>query len=155
MNLKDKDLEMDLDLEMTEEEILEMTEEDMINRLLEPSEVPERTYIMDRLGITVTLKGLSEKEIQRLRRECTTEKKTRGQRIKELNDEEFNAALIEKATVKPNWNDKRLLSQLGLSSGREVIKRRLLAGEMVALGDKVMELSGFDDELEEVETIKN
>lgn len=136
--------------ELTEDEIIEMSENDIINKLLEPTDVPERTYALERLGIQVTLKGLSEKEIQKLRKECTSESKHRGQRIKELNEEEFNAALIEKATVKPNWGDKRLLSALNLSSGREVIKRRLLAGEMVALGDKVMELSGFDDELAEI-----
>lgn len=133
----------------TQEEV-EMTEEDIINKLMEPTEVPERTYKIERIGIPVTLKGLSEREIQRIRKECTTERKHRGQRVKELNEEEFNAALIEKATVKPNWSDKRLLDKLSLSSGREVIKRRLLAGEMVALGDKVMELSGFDDDLEEI-----
>lgn len=140
----------DLDMEMTEEELLEMTEEDIINKLMEPTDVPERTYALERLGIQVTLKGLSEKEIQRIRKECTTETRHRGNRTKELNEEEFNAALIEKATMKPNWSDKRLLAAMNLSSGREVIKRRLLAGEMVALGDKVMELSGFDDELEEI-----
>lgn len=144
-----------LEIEMTEEEILEMTEDEIINKLLEPTEVPERTYMIDRLGIPVTLKGLSEREIQRIRRECTVERKHRGQRIKELNEEEFNAALIEAATVSPNWSDKRLLSNLKLSSGREVVKRKLLAGEMMALADKVMELSGFDDELEEIENIKN
>ena len=140
----------DIKLEVTEEELVEMTEEDIINKLLEPTDVPERTYLLDRLGIQVTLKGLSEKEIQRIRKECTVETKHRGQRIKELNEEEFNAALIEKATVKPNWGDKRLLSAMNLSSGREVIKRKLLAGEMMSLGDKVMELSGFDEELEEI-----
>lgn len=144
-----------LEIEMTEEEILEMTEDEIINKLLEPTEVPERTYMIDRIGIPITLKGLSEKEIQRIRRECTIERKHRGQRIKELNEEEFNAALIEAATVSPNWSDKRLLSNLKLSSGREVVKRKLLAGEMMALADKVMELSGFDDELEEIENIKN
>lgn len=144
-----------LEIEMTEEEILEMTEDEIINKLLEPTEVPERTYMIDRIGIPITLKGLSEREIQRIRRECTIERKHRGQRIKELNEEEFNAALIEAATVSPNWSDKRLLSNLKLSSGREVIKRKLLAGEMMALADKVMELSGFDDELEEIENIKN
>lgn len=157
MNLEERDLDLELeeDVELTDEEILEMTEEDIINKLMEPTEVPEKTYMLDRIGIPVTLQGLSEKDIQRLRRECTKEVGKRGNKRKELNEEEFNAALIEKATVKPNWGSKKLLDQLGLSSGREVIKRRLLAGEMVALGDKVMELSGFDDELEEVDNIKN
>lgn len=150
MNNRELDMDMEIEEEMTEEEILEMSEEDIISKLLEPTDVPEKTFAIDRLGIQVTLKGLSEKEIQRIRKECTAERKNRGNRIKELNEEEFNAALIEKSTVKPNWSDKRLTQSMGLSSGREVIKRKLLAGEMVALGDKVMELSGFDDELEEI-----
>lgn len=145
----------DLNMEMTEEELIEMTEDDIINKLLEPAEVPERTYAVDRLGIHVTLKGLSEKEIQRIRKECTIERKYRGERIKELNDEEFNAGIIEAATVTPNFGDKRLLAAHKLSSGKEVIRRTFLAGEMMALADKVMELSGFDDELEEIENIKN
>ena len=32
---------------------------------------------------------------------------------------------------------------------------KFLAGEIASLGDKVLELSRFDDELEEVENIKN
>lgn len=143
-------MDYEMEEELTEEEMLEMSEEDIINKLLEPTDVPERTYAIDRLGIQVTLKGLSEREIQRIRKECTVEKKHRGNRTKELNEEEFNAALIEAATVKPNWSNKKLLSTLSLSSGREVIKRRLLGGEMTALGDKVMELSGYDDELKEI-----
>ena len=148
--LEKKDMDFEMEEELTEEEMLEMSEEDIINKLLEPTDVPERTYAIDRLGIQVTLKGLSEREIQRIRKECTVEKKHRGNRTKELNEEEFNAALIEAATVKPNWSNKKLLSTLSLSSGREVIKRRLLGGEMTALGDKVMELSGYDDELKEI-----
>jgi len=148
--LDKKDMDFEMEEELTEEEMLEMSEEDIINKLLEPTDVPERTYAIDRLGIQVTLKGLSEREIQRIRKECTVEKKHRGNRTKELNEEEFNAALIEAATVKPNWSNKKLLSTLSLSSGREVIKRRLLGGEMTALGDKVMELSGYDDELKEI-----
>lgn len=82
-----------------DEEILNMTEEDIINRLMEPDEVPEATYFIERLGIPVTLKGLSEKEINKIKRQCTYTRKERGKRIKELDDEEFNAALIETATV--------------------------------------------------------
>lgn len=141
------------DLELTKEELVEMTEDEIISKLMVPTDVPERTYAIERLGIQVTLKGLSEREIQRIRKECTIERKNRGTRIKELQEEEFNAALIEAATVKPNWGDKRLLSSLNLSSGREVIKRKLLGGEMTALGDRVMELSGYDDELEEVKNL--
>lgn len=132
------------------EEILNMTEEDIINKLMEPTEVPKATYFIERVGIPVTLKGLSEKEINRIKRECTYTRKEKGRKVKELDDEEFNAALIESATIKPNWNDNRLLDSLKASDGRQVIRKKFLAGETSAMGDKILELSGFDEDLEEI-----
>lgn len=138
------------------EEILNMTEEDIINKLMEPTEAPEATYYIERVGIPVTLKGLSEKEINRIRKECTYSiKGKRGKITKELDDDEFNAALIEAATVSPDWNNKKLLETLKASDGKQVIKKKFLAGETSAMGDKILELSGFDDELEQIEDIKN
>ncbi|MGL5714179.1 MAG: phage tail assembly chaperone [Paraclostridium sp.] len=137
-------------------EKVQMTEDDIIAKLMEETPAPEATYALERLGIQVTLRGLSEKEVNRVRKECTFEKKVRGgQKIKELDNEEFNAALIEKSTVTPNWNNSKLLDALKASDGRQVIKKKLLAGETAALGDKVLSLSGFDSELEEIENIKN
>ncbi|EGO86264.1 hypothetical protein G8S49_11090 [Clostridium botulinum C] len=144
-----------IEKQIEEKEIAQMTEEDIINKLMEPTSVPESTYLIGRLGIPVTLKGLSEKEINRIKKECTYTRKERGKRIKELDDEEFNAALIEAATVTPNWNNPKLLDALKASDGRQVIKKKFLAGETSSMGDKVLELSGFDDELEKIEDIKN
>lgn len=143
------------ELNQTDIENVQMTEEDIISKLIEETPVPEATYKLERLGIPITLRGLSEREVNRVKKECTHEKKVRGAKVKELDEEEFNAALIEKATVSPNWNDTKLLNALKASDGRQVIKKKLLAGETSALGDKVLELSGFDSELEEIENIKN
>lgn len=140
---------------ITDEEILNMTEEDIITRLMEPTKAPQATYFIERVGVPVTLKGLSEKEINRIRKECTYVRKERGKRIEKLDDEEFNAALIEAATITPNWNNEKLLDSLKVSDGRQFIKKKFLAGETSAMGDKVLELSGFDNELEQIEDIKN
>lgn len=134
---------------------VQMTEEEIISKLMEERKVPTATYKVPGIGIQVTLKGLTEKEINRVKKECTHEKKVRGNKVKELDEDEFNAALIEKATLSPNWNNPKLLDALKASDGRQVIKKKFLAGEMAALGDKVLELSKFDDELEEIEDIKN
>ncbi|GAA0115739.1 phage tail assembly chaperone [Clostridium senegalense] len=142
--------------QVEEMELAQMEEEEIINKLMGATEIPTGTYIIERVGIPVTLKGLSEKEINRIRKECTyTVKERGGKRRKELDSEEFNAALIESATVKPNWNNEKLLEGLKASDGRQVIKKKFLAGETSNLADKVLELSGFDDELEDVEKIKN
>lgn len=140
---------------ITDEEILNMTEEQIIEKLMEPTKVPQATYFIDRVGIPVTLKGLSEREINRIRKECTYTRKERGKRIEKLDDEEFNAALIEAATVTPNWNNEKLLDSIKASDGKQFIRKKFLAGETSAMGDKVLELSGFDNELEQIEDIKN
>ncbi len=127
-----------------------MTEEQILQKLLDADTVPERTVNLPRLGIPVTLRGLTSKEVFVLRERCTHRKEKRGQVIERLDEEEFNAALIAAATVKPNFADQKLLAKYKASGPEEVIKRVLLAGEMAALGDVVLELSGFDVELEDV-----
>jgi len=64
--------------------------------------------------------------------------------------EQFNTALIAAATVAPNWGDAKLLAKYNASGPEEVVKRVLLAGELDALGDVVLDLSGFNTELDEV-----
>lgn len=127
-----------------------MTEEQILQRLLDVDTVPEKTVKLERLGIPVTLRALTGKQVYSIRERCTERKEKRGQVIERLDDEEFNTALIAAATVRPNWGDKRLLDKYKASSPEEVIKRVLLAGELSALGDVVLELSGFGVELEDI-----
>lgn len=143
------------ELELEKEKELILTEDDIISILSEERPLPTRDVSIDRLGFVITLRALTEKDISTLRKDCTHEKKARGGRKEKVfDDEEFNIALIEKSAINPDFNGQKLLKALKLSSGREVIRRKFLAGEMAQLGDHVLELSGFDDELEDV-TIKN
>lgn len=131
--------------------LLELTDEEILQKMLDVDTVPERTVSLKRIGIPVTLKGLTGKQVFSIRERCTvtiTEK--RGRSRKELDEEAFNGALIAAATVKPNWGDPKLTAKFRASSAEEVIKRLLLAGEIAQLGDLVLEISEFNTELEEV-----
>lgn len=72
-----------------------------------------------------------------------------------MDTETFNALLISEATsslsVKgltlSGWGDPRITSRLKLSGGEQAVRRMLLAGELDAVGDKVLELSGFGVEI--------
>lgn len=135
--------------------VLAMKEEDILAKLLETHEVPTATIQIPRLGIELELKGLTEKEISSIREECTTRRKVSGKTEKKLNNADFDAALIIGATTNFNWNNPKLIETLKLSDGKAYIRKRLLAGEISFLANKVLELSGFNDELEEKEDIKN
>lgn len=127
-----------------------MMDDQILQKLLDADRLPEKTVTLPRLGIPVTLRGLTGKQVYLLRERCTERSDRRGQKSERLDEEQFNVALIAAATVSPNWGDSRLLAKYEASSGEEVIKRILLAGELSALGDEVLDLSGFNTQLDEV-----
>ncbi|MDI6872281.1 MAG: hypothetical protein QME79_13215 [Bacillota bacterium] len=135
---------------MDDKEATKLTDEQVLQRLLAVDEVPEKTVAIPRLGIPVTLRGLTGKAVYQIREACTYRRQIKGREIETLDEEKFNCRLIAAATKKPNWGDQALLSKYQASGPEEVIKRILLAGELAALGDQVLELSGFGVELEEV-----
>lgn len=140
--------------ELTKEEICDMAEEEIISKLLEDSPIPEETVLIKRLGIPLTLRALTESEISRIRKNCTKVSKVKGRKEEKLDEDEFNISLIEKATIKPNFANKKLLESKKVSSATQFIKRKFLAGELSQISDKILELSGFYDELGDT-TIKN
>lgn len=131
-------------------DINSLSEEQVLQRLLDADTVPEKTVKLERLGIPVVIRGLTGKQVFSIRERCTERKEKRGRTTERLDEEQFNTALIAAATVTPNWGDSRLLAKYKASGPEEVVKRILLAGELSALGDVVLDLSGFNTELEEV-----
>lgn len=127
-----------------------LTDEQVLQKLLEADQLPEKTLTLSRVGVPIILRGLTGKQVFALRERCTERSDRRGVQTDRLDEEQFNVALIAAATVSPNWGDSRLLAKYQASSGEEVIKRILLAGELSALGDEVLDLSGFNTTLDEV-----
>lgn len=144
-------------------------EQEILDGLFETvANLPEETVFIGRLGLRVTLRGLTSSKVDAIRERCTVRKTTKGQVTEKIDSELFNAALIKEATsmlevvkkadgageeqsVKLNgWDDARLTSRLKLSGGEEAIRRLLLAGELDAVGDKVLEISGFGVDIEDV-----
>ena len=134
-----------------EKTVSELTDEEILQKMLDVEAAPERTVALKRIGIPVTLKGLTGKQVFSIRERCmVTVTGKRGQTRRDLDEEAFNGALIAAATVKPAWGDLKLTAKYRASSGEEVVKRMLLAGEIAQLGELVLDLSGFNTELEEV-----
>ncbi|MED1851830.1 hypothetical protein P4V33_09210 [Brevibacillus borstelensis] len=145
-----------------------MTEDQVLDELFETTKsLPERTVRIERLGLEVTMSGLLAKKVDSIRERCTIRKEKRhGKSTEQFDDEKFNAMLITASTtglvlkkkagdkvveVKlSGWGDERLTSRMRLSGGEEVVRRILLGGELVALGDTVLDLSGYGVELDDV-----
>lgn len=143
------------------------SEQDILDGLFETAmNLPEEAVFIGRLGLRVTLQGLTSSKVDLIRERCTIRKTSKGQTSEKVDSELFNAALVKEATSKlevvkklseeeqvvglSGWDDSRLTSRLKLSGGEEAVRRLLLAGELDAVGDKVLELSGFGVDIDDV-----
>lgn len=140
---------------MTDEQILNMKEDEILNKLMGTYEAPEATVFLERMQIPVKLKGLSEKEISKIKKDCTYTRKFKGRVEDKLDGNEFDAGLIIASTLNFDWSNPKILEAAKISDGKQFIRKKLLAGEISSLTDKILELSGFNSELEELEDIKN
>lgn len=132
------------------EALEKLSEEEILQRMLDNDRIPETTIPIKRLQIPVTLRGLKDSVVYDLREQCTIRKESkRGQVIERLDEEEYNAALIVAATARPNWGDPKLLAKYHASGPESVVRQMLLAGEMAMLADVILKLSGFDYEIGE------
>ncbi|MEF2964916.1 hypothetical protein V3851_03660 [Paenibacillus sp. M1] len=146
----------------------QLNEQDILDGLFETAaNLPEETVFISRLSLRITLRGLTSSKVDSIRERCTIRKTTKGQTTEKIDSELFNAALIKEATAAlevvkkleqggeqsvklSGWGDDRLISRLKLSGGEEAVRRMLLAGELDAVGDKVLEISGFGVDIDDV-----
>lgn len=146
----------------------QLNEQDILDGLFETAaNLPEEAVFIGRLGLRITLRGLTSSKVDSIRERCMIRKTTKGQVTEKIDSELFNAALIKEATASlevvkkledggeqsvklSGWGDDRLISRLKLSGGEEAVRRMLLAGELDAVGDKVLELSGFGVDIDDV-----
>lgn len=142
-------------MKKTDEQLLNMKEKDILSKLMGTYEIPTVTVILDRLEIPLKLKGLSSKEISTIRKECTYARKVKGNIEEKLEGSEFDAGLIVAATINFDWKAPELLDFHKASDGKQLIRKMLLAGEISSITGKIMEVSGYNDELEEIEDVKN
>lgn len=144
-----------------------MTEEQVIEQLLGKSEAPKGFYRIKRLNLEIDMQGLMASRVYKLREQCTVKEKKKGRVETDFDEERFNCLLITEATVGlrvvtqeatekterkviefSGWGDKRLMSKM--SGPDQVVKRMLLAGELDALGSAILDLSGYNTDLEDV-----
>lgn len=135
-----------------ENNILSMKENDIIAKLQGTFKAPTANIILDRIGIPVTLKGLTRKEMELAKKNSIERKKIKGQAEERLNNALYDANIIIAATTNFDWEAAK---PDNISDAAQFIMRKLLAGEITSLASKVMELSGFGEELDEEEEIKN
>ena len=111
----------------------------------------EAVYIA-RLGVSFTVRALSNEDIRKANERATVPgpkgTKTRDERL-------FNAAVIARGCVDPDFTDKRLLERYEATDAADCIEKALLPGELAKVITEILRLSGFGDEQAAIDDAKN
>lgn len=122
------------------------------------SATPTKQVHIKRLNTDVTVEAIMDsKEYERLVDRCTMIiKGRRGGRRQEIDGVRLVKLTIAEYTVNPPFHPKRgreafekLAAHYGTTDPEALVERALLIGERDLLSDTIMQLSGFDDELED------
>lgn len=114
-----------------------------------------KDVFIKRLQANFTIKAIDGEALKKMQ-EMATFITGKGKNAKKTVDEEkLGKLIISEACVSPNFADSRLLEKYGASDGADVVQKALLAGEIAKLSAEIMDISGFGDEDEQIEEVKN
>ena len=106
-------------------------------------------------GFSFQIKAMSGQEYSDYQRMSTII----GKRAKggtDFNGKKFNELVVINHVMTPSFKDAELLKKAGVTTSEQFLYKSLLAGEINTLAMKIMELSGFHQDMEElVEEGKN
>lgn len=159
------------DIEATPEEIRELlvfNEDEILKALTDKSQHDDRIEVIEVLfgkaHFTFRIRPLSEKEWDKCRERNTKYQKNRrlgGMRLPEsTNTTGYHSDLIYSATVDEDkaklWDNKRLWSAVNAVTGTDMVDKLIpYAGKKQAIIDRIEAISGFNDDEEYNETVKN
>lgn len=124
--------------------------DDVLKALLSVEDRPEKEVFMKRFNVHFKIQALDGDVINKIQERCTYYTGKGKKREKMLDEEKFGTLCIEKACLVPQWNDPQLLDRYKTTEVAEVIKKRLLAGEISKLASEILDLSGFEDEVDDI-----
>lgn len=158
-------------VEATPEEIREelvFNEDEILKALTDKSQHDDRVEAIEVLfgktRFTFRIRPLSEKEWDKCRERNTKYQKNRrlgGMRLPEsTNTTGYHSDLIYTATVAEDkaklWDNKRLWAAVNAVTGTDMVDKLIpYAGKKQAIIDRIEAISGFNDDEEYNETVKN
>lgn len=119
----------------------------VLSALLDTDYTPEKDVYMKRFGVNFRIKAIDNRTLSRIRQRATINKKGDTDRDK------FFALVVVSGCISPDWKAPEL-KKFG-STTEDIVQERLLPGELAKLAEEILLLSGFGDEEEEIEEIKN
>ena len=104
--------------------------------------------LVDGTKVDWTVRALGGNEIDEIQDRCTRYvKRGRGPKVQEMDSKKFNDLVVATATIAPNLDDGDLKQKYRVRHGFEVVGKVLLPGTVDQLTSKILEVSGYTDDL--------
>lgn len=131
--------------------------ENVDSEIIEEVVVSERFKDPDGNPVPWKLRSLTEAENEEIRKSATKRVKVKkNMYVPETDSGEYTAKLVVASVVYPNLKDAELQKSYGIMGAEALLRKMLLPGEYVTLLEKVQELNGFDEDINELkEEVKN
>lgn len=121
-------------------------------QLPDVSDIIEEVYVSERLG-KFKVRAMTAED------HGNYQKRAQGKLAKggiEFDSAKFNLLVVAGQVVYPDFSNAELLQKAKCATATEFIKRKLKAGEIAELSEKICEISGFETDInKEVEEAKN
>lgn len=115
-------------------------------------DIVEEVFVSERLG-KFKVKAMSSDEFSEYQKKSKSKVKKDGM---DFDVAKFNLLMVAGQTVEPRFSNVDLLKKAGCNTATELIKKKLLSGEIAELSTQIQRISGFDNNMEEdVEEAKN
>lgn len=102
------------------------------------------------------IRPMSGDEFGRYQKACTSIKMMGRKKETSFDSGKFNVMCIVNHCVDPDFKEAAFLKSLNVQTPEQAVDKVLLAGEVVELGNRISEISGFDTDInEEIEEAKN
>lgn len=123
---------------------------DALQALLGADLKVEEEVFIKRLGVNFTVKAIDGTTLSKLQEQATHYVGKGKNRRKQLDEDALNSLIIAEACVDPTFTDKELQNKYGASDAGDCVNKALLAGEIIKLNSKILDLSGFEDDEEDI-----
>lgn len=121
-------------------------------------EVPISPRFKDKEGnlLKFKIRPMSGDEFGIYQKQCTNFSMNGKKRETNFDSGKFNTMCIVNHCIDPNFKEADFLKSLGVQTPEQAVGKVLLAGEIVELGSRITEVSGFDIDInDEIENAKN
>lgn len=155
----DPDEPVDKDVEVSDEEDNSpVSIKDFLSANVESADIKEKVYFK-RFKSPFVIKAITATENERIRKDCTRIVINKGTGVKtsQVNQAQYEDALLSASVVVPNLNDEELQKDRGtIAKPADTLRAMLTLGEYAKLNKRINALSGVtnDDVNDTVEEVK-